>query len=101
MRIVEMQGTNMDLTPAIKARAEKALGKVAKLLQGVEPADVRADLGMTTKGQKNGDVFRAEYNLQVPGDLLRAESTRDDLYQAIDQAANELRRQVKKYKDKK
>ncbi len=100
MRIVEITGTNMDLTEAIKSRAEKRLKNVAKLCKNFEPCDVRVDLGRTTKGQAKGMIFRAEFNLTIPGRMIRAESIEEDLYVAIDTAVKDLRRQVKKYKEK-
>ncbi len=101
MRIVEIKGTYMDLTPAIKARVDKALQKSARLLEGVEPADVRVDVGKTSKHHNKGAIFRAEFNLTLPGKMIRAEETREDLYEAIDTASKDLLRQIKKYKDKK
>ncbi|MBU0614249.1 ribosome-associated translation inhibitor RaiA [Patescibacteria group bacterium] len=99
MRVVEIVGSNMDLTEAIKKRVEKRLANVAKLCTNVEPCDVRVDVGKTTTGQAKGKIFRAEYNLTVPGKMLRAESIEEDLYAAIDVAAKDLRRQMKKYKE--
>ncbi len=90
----------MDLTEAIKSRVERALAKVAKLTQKLEPADIRVDVGKTSQHHQKGDVFKAEYNLTIPGTMIRAEATMDDLYAAIDKASDDLRRQVKKYKDK-
>lgn len=100
MELVEINGTNMDLTDAIKDYVADKLGHVAKLTEKFEPCDVRADVGKTTQGQAKGDVFRAEFNLTIPGTMLRAEAVMDDLYAAIDRATEDLKRQVKKYKEK-
>ena len=100
MRIVEISGTNMDLTEAIKSHVERALAKVAKLTEKLEPADIRVDVGKTSQHHQKGNIFKAEYNLTIPGTMIRAEATMDDLYTAIDKASDDLRRQVKKYKDK-
>ena len=90
----------MDLTPAIKTYVEERLVGVAKLCEKFEPCDVRVDVGRTTHHHNKGDVFSAEFNLTIPGTLLRAEATMDDLYAAIDKASDELKSQVKKYKEK-
>lgn len=99
MRIVEIKGTNMDLTEAITDRLEDKLEKLADLLEGVEPADLRADLGKTKEGQNKGKIFRSELNLQLPGNLLRVEEIQEDLYSAIDLSIKDLRRQVIKWKE--
>ncbi len=90
----------MDLTQAIKDHVEKRLGKLSRLTKGIEPCDIAADVGKTTGGQQKGKIFRAEFNMNVPGTLLRAESTQEDLYVAINIAAKELKRQVKEYRKK-
>lgn len=90
----------MELTEAIKQHAEKRLGKLARLAKDIEPCDVAVDVGKTTKGQNKGKIFRAEFNMNVPGTLLRAESTQEDLYKAINVAAKELKRQLKEYRKK-
>lgn len=101
MQIVEFNGTNLELTEAIKNHATEKLGRIATMLDGVEPADTRLDLGKTSHHHNKGDIFRAEINLQIPGTVLRAESERDDLYSAIDEAVDHLRAQVVKWKEKK
>jgi len=100
MRIVEILGTNMDLTEAIKDRVEKRLSSMVKITEGLEPCDVAVDVGKTTTGQNKGKIFRAEFNMTVPGKLLRAERVEEDLYAAIDVAAKELKRQLAEYKDR-
>ncbi|EKD47306.1 MAG: sigma 54 modulation protein/ribosomal protein S30EA [uncultured bacterium] len=100
MRITQIVGTHLDLTDAIKDYVEKRLAKIEKFTSGLEPCDVAVDVGKTTTGQQKGKIFRAEFNLNVPGKLIRAEDTEEDLYAAIDQAAEILSRQVKEYKDK-
>lgn len=100
MKIVEILGTNIELTEAIKKYVHDKLQVVAKLTTKFEPCDVRVDVGMDGKHHKKGDIYRAEFNLTIPGTMLRAEAKKDELYAAIDVAANELRRQVKDYKEK-
>ncbi len=100
MRITKINGTNLELTQAIKDYVEKRVFKLEKFTSGFEPCDVAVDVGKTTAGQQKGKIFRAELNLNVPGTLLRAEEVEEDLYAAIDGAVDSLVRQVKGYKDK-
>jgi putative sigma-54 modulation protein len=100
MQIVEFKGTGLELTEAIKDYATEKLGKVATILDDIEPADVRLDLGKPSNHHHKGDIFRAEVNLQIPGGMIRAESETIDLYAAIDEAVDRLRAQVVKWKEK-
>lgn len=100
MRITQINGTNLELTQAIKDYVESRIMKLEKFAAGLEPCDCAADVGKTTSGQQKGRIFRAEFNLSIPGVLLRAEEIEEDLYAAIDGAADHLARQLKEYKEK-
>ncbi|MFA6522246.1 MAG: ribosome-associated translation inhibitor RaiA [Patescibacteria group bacterium] len=100
MRVVETLGTLLDLTEAIKEYSEKKLDSIAKMTEKFEPCDVRIEVGKTGNGQNKGKIYRAEYNLTIPGIVLRAEAVEEDLYAAIDTATDDLKRQVIKYKEK-
>ncbi|MCH8049378.1 ribosome-associated translation inhibitor RaiA [Patescibacteria group bacterium] len=100
MRLVEIKGTNIDISDYIEDYVENKLKAVAKLTEKFEPCDIRIDVGKTTKHQSKGRIFHAEFNLTIPGKMLRAEATGYDLYDAIDIAANELRRRVVDFRDK-
>lgn len=100
MRITEFQGTEIELSDAIKQYVQDKLEPVVKLSEGFEPADLAVEVGKTTNHHRKGYVFRCEFNLKIPGTLLRAEAKMQDLYAAIDVAADDLRRQLKKYKGK-
>jgi putative sigma-54 modulation protein len=96
---IDIKGTNMDLTDAIKDYVNEKVGSLEKFFD--QAIIARVDVGRTTNHHQKGDVFRAEINLDVPQvHVLRAESVRDDLYTAINEAKLDLERQVKKYKEK-
>ena len=96
---IDIKGTNLELTQAIKDYINEKVGGLEKFFD--QALIARVDVGLTTKHHQKGDVFRAEINLEVPQKhLLRAESVRDDLYVAINEAKLELERQVRKYKEK-
>ncbi len=94
MRITEIKGTNIELTQAIKDYAEQKLASLEKLTERYSPCDAAIDVGLTSKHHNKGDIFYAEFNLTIPGGQLRAKVVRDDLYAAIDEAKDDLKRQL-------
>jgi putative sigma-54 modulation protein len=96
---IDIKGTGMELTEAIKAYVNEKIGSLEKYYDQILVA--RVDVGITTKHHQKGDIYRAEVNLEVPQKyVLRAEATREDLYMAINQVKVELQRQIKKHKEK-
>jgi len=100
MRLVEIQGTDIELTDSIREYVNKRLERVAALTEKFEPCDIRAELELTSKHHKTGQFHRAEFNLTIPGKLIRAENREHDMYAAVDKATDELWRQVKEYKER-
>ncbi|MDD5341585.1 MAG: ribosome-associated translation inhibitor RaiA [Patescibacteria group bacterium] len=96
---IDIKGTNMELTEAIKDYVNEKIGGLEKFFDNIIEAKV--DVGKTSNHHQKGDVFRAEVNLDVPEKyVLRAEATREDLYMAINEVKDDLQRQIKKYKEK-
>jgi len=101
MNVISIKGTNLELTEAIKNYLDKKLASLEKLVQDFEPvAEVMVEVGKSTKHHNKGPYMRCEYTMHVPGEVLRAEEQREDLYEAIDVASTELKRQLKNYKDR-
>jgi len=84
----------MELTPAIRGYVEQKLEYIAKLVSKERSASVSVEVGKTTDHHHKGDVMRAEFNLQLPGDTLRVVELEPDLYKAIDKAKDDLARQI-------
>lgn len=100
MQITKIQGTNMELTEAIRSYVEDKLGSLTKLTQNFEPAKCDVELADESGRHNKGPYFRCEFNLEIPGDMLRAEAKDEDLYAAIDAAKDDLRRQIFRKKEK-
>lgn len=100
MRVISTKATNMDLTEAIKSYAEEKLLSLDRLMVDFRPEpEVMIEVGKTTEHHVKGPFFFAEANLTVPGNVLRARTEAEDLYEAIDLMKDDLRRQVVDYKD--
>jgi len=94
MNITEIKGTNMELTEAIRAYVVEKLDMLDKLTERYNPCVVAVDVGKTSNHHNKGEIFRAEFNMTIPGGMLRAECVKDDLYAAIDEAKDDLKRQL-------
>ncbi len=91
MKII-ITGRNVDLTDAIKDRANDKLSKLDKFFTNETTATV------TLKKENGKDV--AEINIPVKGNLLRVSEKQDNLFAAIDTATEKLERQIRKYRTK-
>ena len=101
MRITSIKGTNMVLTDAIKSRVSSQAVALEKLTKDFEPvAELRVEVGKSTKHHAKGPFFFAEFQLHVPGTELRSSVQEENLYHAISQSRDQIRRQLKVYKDK-
>lgn len=101
MRII-IKATNTKLSPNIDQYIEEKIGGLEKFLKQFNPelVEVRVEIGMVTRDQRHGKIFRAEVNLSIDGKLLRAVETGESLQAAIDLVRDELAREIRQYKDK-
>ncbi len=97
-----IKATNIKLDKSVYDYIEEKIGGLNKFLKNTEPDLIKArvEVGKITNHHKKGDIFRAEINLEMPGRLLRAEASREDIFMAITDVKDEIQRQVVKYKKK-
>ncbi len=101
MRIISLHATNIELTPAIKDYVELKTSTLNKLTSHFDSvAELSVEVGKTTKHHAKGPYYRSEMHLKIPGDVLHAEETAEDLYAAIDASKDQLKRQLQEHKDK-
>lgn len=96
--IINIKGTNLELTPALRRYAEEKVVALTKFFSDLTQA--RIELERTTKRHHKGKVWRAEANLLGPRHLFRAEAVGSDIYTAIDSLKDELKRELRAYKEK-
>ena len=99
---IDINATNMDLTPAIRAAVETKIGSLDKF---VDPQDtsVRAavDVGLTTRSHQHGEVFYAEVNLHTAAHDFYVTEEDEDLYVAIDKVRDVVSRDLRRTSRKK
>lgn len=98
---INIKATNLELTQAISDYLEKRISTLDKFVnKNDESAMADVEVGKSTKHHQSGDIFRAEINLHVAGKNLRAVSEKDNLYAAIDEAKDEMAREITSHKAK-
>ena len=91
----------MELTDAIKLYVEERVQTLKKLTSHFESiAELRAELGKTSKHHAKGPYFFAEFHLDTPGTTLNAKAEGEDLYAVIDEVKDDLKRQLVSRKEK-
>jgi putative sigma-54 modulation protein len=88
----------MDVTPAVHEYAERKIGRVAKILNGML---MSAEVEVYTERNRSiekGQV--AEVTIYTKGPVIRAKESASDMYAAIDLVSEKLESQVRKYKTK-
>ena len=94
-----IKATNIELTDALNDYISKKLENIKKFAQDGEMT-VHAEVGKTTNHHKQGDLFRAEFDVHINGKRFYTFSEKEDLYEAIDDAREEIARQMTSNKDK-
>ena len=91
----------MELTDPLREYIETKVNSLEKYLKNFDQDTLMAqvEVARTTKHHKQGDVFYAEVNLSLPGNMLRADYKADDVRVAIDKVRSILQREIRKYKD--
>lgn len=97
---INIKATKIELTPAIKDYVQTKMDMLEKYFGNIQPTDVHFEVELTTSHHHKGDIYRAEVNMSVPGELLRIERTEDDLYKAIDKVKDHMKDVIIKYKEK-
>ncbi len=98
---IRLKETKIELTDATKNYFQEKMDALEKYLVGVQVLNCDCEIEKIGGEQKSGKIYRAEVNLEVPGNLLRVEREASDVYKAIDKVKDHLVLVIKKYRDKK
>jgi putative sigma-54 modulation protein len=98
---INIKTTNLTITDAIQTYVDKRLDKISKLLAYDESVQCNIELARTTAHHNKGDIFRAEIHIIGKGKDIYSSSEKSDLYTAIDDARQEVLRNIKANREKK
>jgi ribosomal subunit interface protein len=94
---IDLSSKDLKLTDAIVAGVEKKIGVLDKYLKSATtPTEVRVEVFKSSNHHKKGEIFEVVANLKLGGSLLRVETSGVELYEAIDRAKDELKREITK-----
>lgn len=98
---IKLKGTNLELTDAIREHVDT---RISSLQKYIDPNDTSflcdVEVEKTTDHHKSGEIYRAEVNIHIAGHDFRAEAIKEKLFDAIDEAKNEMARDLRRNKKK-
>ena len=97
---MQIKSLNIELTPSIAEYVEKRLEPILEMLKGHESLELDAEVGKETMHHHKGPYFKASFHLHLGSNHFQAEEEHEDLYAAIDNARDELRRQLVDFKER-
>lgn len=97
---INTKAKHIELTPQLENYLEKRLATLERHLRKSDAVTCDVELEKTTEHHQAGEIYRAEMNLLLGGQLLRAEATAETIEAAIDEAKDELKRELTKLTEK-
>lgn len=103
---VRLQGTNLNLTDELRAFVDERMEDAYRALGAADrdPVHVAIELEKTTRRHphelEDQRRYRAEANVTVPGRLIRAEGSADDIHQAIVEMKHRLTREIREWRER-
>ena len=94
---IEISGRNLEITDEIREQVAQRFARIGR--QVVEPATLEIEL-TEEKNPAITDRFVAEATLYMKRATLRCKEAHPELIHAIHHSAEDIRRQVKRHKDK-
>jgi putative sigma-54 modulation protein len=96
---LQIAGTNVELTPAVRRYVERKLGKLNKHLPIIIESRVEISEEKTKSPQQHY-LIRMTVNSGAGGAVFHGEERGEDLFKAVDKVAAVMTRQLERYKGK-
>ena len=91
----------MDLTPAIGDYVDKKNEAINKFVESGQDINIYVEVGKTTNHHKQGNYFKAEFDVTIDGEKFFTVSEKNDLYKAIDDSKDQMIKSIKNKKNRK
>ncbi|MEX0689912.1 MAG: ribosome-associated translation inhibitor RaiA [Candidatus Paceibacterota bacterium] len=100
---ININTNNLELNDALKKYVSNKIGSLKKVVKRFEEkgeVKIFLELSRTTNHHKSGDVYYAEANVELDGDLIRVEHKDEDIRVSIDQIKDILQRKIRDKKER-
>ncbi|MFH1608727.1 MAG: ribosome-associated translation inhibitor RaiA [Patescibacteria group bacterium] len=101
---INLQGKNLEITPAINDYVMKKVTNLGKILNNIEEKTgeilVNFTVEKTTNHHRSGEVFHADCAIKTNRGNYFSSADEEDLYAAIDSVKDTLFRELSKTKEK-
>lgn len=99
--MIILKATNITISPSLNEYIEKSIGSLNKLTSNLgSDIEMRVEVGRSTFHHNKGEVFFAEANLKIGGQILRSRAESFTVQAAVDEVRDELRNEIYKFKGK-
>lgn len=95
---IQIKTQNVRLTDHLRAYIEQRVGKLDSVNEKTTDAKIELRAEHPRSG---GEQFIAQFTIATRGNLLRTEVRNHDQHVAIDQAIEKMKRQIRRYRDRK
>lgn len=95
---VSISGHHISVTDAMKAAVHEKLEKIERHFDQIQSIQVILSLDNSGAGDGGQKSHKAEAIMRVSGKEMFVQALEDDMYKAINEMADKLDRQVRKYK---
>lgn len=97
---INIKSEKLELTEPIRNYLQKKVNVLEKFINADNNKIIaHAIIGKTTKHHAKGNYFEAEIKISTPGKDFFTKIQKDDLYAAIDEAKDILKRDIIKHKE--
>ena len=96
-----IKASKIEMTADLKKYIELKLAALEKYLGNIPVINCDFEVEKMAGEQHKGKIYRAEINLELPGEMLNIEKSAIDINKAIDKVKEHLAEMIKKYKGKK
>ncbi len=97
---IDIHAKGLELNGPLKIFIEEKTADLEHVLGDQGEVHIKWEVGLPSQHHQSGPIFYAEANISFAGALLRAESTNHDLHSAIVDVKDELKVQIKKFKER-
>jgi putative sigma-54 modulation protein len=94
---IEIRGRNVEVTPELREHVEKRFRRIGKQVSDLAQLDVELS---EERNPAISDSEVAEATLHLKGITLRAREASPDMMHSVHELAEDMRRQVKRHRDK-